>query len=90
MADPGEQQANRQSLYDEGLDVADRHATLSVPYDCGIAIVTSQWQGRTVVRFSVSNWATDAAHVARTSAPPGARWRKAEMQARATESAASG
>ncbi|MDQ0575009.1 pyridoxal phosphate-dependent decarboxylase family protein [Agromyces albus] len=34
--------------------------------DGEVLALTSQWQGRTVVRFSVSNWATDAEHVART------------------------
>lgn len=34
--------------------------------DGKVLAMTSQWRGRTVVRFSVSNWATDAAQVART------------------------
>ncbi|WP_173921827.1 aminotransferase class V-fold PLP-dependent enzyme [Agromyces sp. Marseille-P2726] len=33
-----------------------------------VLAMTSAWKGRTVVRFSVSNWGTDAAQVARTVA----------------------
>jgi glutamate/tyrosine decarboxylase-like PLP-dependent enzyme len=34
--------------------------------DGEVLAMTSAWKGRTVVRFSVSNWGTDATQVART------------------------
>ena len=34
--------------------------------DGEVLAMTSRWHDRTVVRFSVSNWATDAAQVRRT------------------------
>jgi hypothetical protein len=46
---------------DRTLEVAERLRADGVAY-----AYPSHWQGRDVVRFSVSNWATDAAAVAAT------------------------
>ena len=52
LADDGSTEALSRRLWDEGEVLA----------------MTSRWRDRSVVRFSVSNWGTDAAQVARTVA----------------------